>query len=130
MTMTSAMPPRMLLVDDQAAILTPLTGYFSLLGWSVTAAQEFEEAAALLETEQFDLLVTDVRLGGIHGHEGLELLAAVRARGLPMRVVLMTAYGSTLVHDEARRLGANAVLAKPVPLSTLAQAAGPAAVAS
>lgn len=117
------MAPRMLLVDDQAAILAPLVEYFGNLGWSVTAAREFEEAAALLETRPFDLLLADVRLGGIHSHEGLELLAAVRARGLPMRVVLMTAYGSPLVHEEAARLGADAVLAKPVPLSTLAAAA-------
>lgn len=113
----------MLLVDDQATILAPLVDYFSTLGWSVIATQEFEEAAALLETLDFDLLLTDVRLGGIHSNEGLELLAAVRARGLPMRVVLMTGYGSPLVQDEARRLGADALLSKPVPLSTLAAAA-------
>lgn len=119
----------MLLVDDQATILAPLVEYFTNLGWSVIAAQEFEEAAALLEARTFDLLLADVRLGGIHTHEGLELLRAVRARGLPMRVVLMTAYGSPMVQQEAARLGADALLSKPVPLSTLAQAAlGPTAV--
>ena len=120
------MAPRMLLVDDQAPILAPLVEYFTSLGWSVCASQEYEEAAALLETQTFDLLLADVRLGGIHSHEGLELLAAVRARGLPMRVVLMTGYGSPLVQAEAQRLGADALLSKPVPLSTLAvAAAGP-----
>lgn len=118
------MPPRMLLVDDQAAILAPLVGYFTDLGWAVTASQEFEEAAALLETQSFDLLLADVRLGGIHSHEGLELLAAVRARGLPTRVVLMTAYGSPMLQEEAERLQVDALLAKPVPLSTLALATG------
>jgi len=117
------MTPRMLLVDDQATILAPLVDYFTTLGWSVIATQEFEEAAALLETTAFDLLLTDVRLGGIHSHEGLELLAAVRARGLATKVVLMTGYGSPLVQEEAARLGADAVLSKPVPLGTLAQAA-------
>lgn len=120
------MTPRMLLVDDQAAILAPLVGYFTDLGWSVTASREFEEAAALLETQTFDLLLADVRLGGIHSHEGLELAAAVRARGLPTRVVLMTAYGSPMLQEEAERLKVDALLAKPVPLSTLAlAAAGP-----
>ncbi len=113
----------MLLVDDQAAILSPLVDYFTMLGWQVMATQEFEEAAALLETVSFDLLLTDVRLGGIHSHEGLELLAAVRARGLSTRVVLMTGYGSPLVQAEASRLGADALLSKPVPLSTLAAVA-------
>jgi CheY-like chemotaxis protein len=113
----------MLLVDDQATILAPLVEYFTTLGWSVCASQEFEEAAALLETQSFDLLLADVRLGGIHNHEGLELLSAVRSRGLPTRVVLMTAYRSQMVQDEAVRLGADAVLSKPVPLSTLAAAA-------
>ena len=113
----------MLLVDDQATILAPLVDYFTTLGWQVMATQEFEEAAALLETVSFDLLLTDVRLGGIHSHEGLELLAAVRARGLATRVVLMTGYGSPLVQAEASRLGADALLSKPVPLSTLAAVA-------
>lgn len=116
------MPIRMLLVEDQSTILTPLVDYFTLLGWEVTAAQEFEEAAALLETGSFDLMIADVRLGGIHSHEGLELLAVVRARGLPMRVVLMTGYGSPLVQSEATRLGVDALLAKPVALGTLAAA--------
>jgi CheY-like chemotaxis protein len=121
----------MLLVDDQPTILAPLVDYFTGLGWSVTSAQEFEEAAALLETQPFDLLLADVRLGGIHSHEGLELLAAVRARGLPTRVVLMTAYGCQRVQDEAARLGADALLSKPVPLSTLAAAAaGPQEITS
>jgi len=113
----------MLLVDDQAMIIAPLVEYFTTLGWRVSATQEFEEAAALLETSEFDCLLADVRLGGIHSHEGLELLATVRARGLPMRVVLMTAHGTALVHSEACRLAADAVLLKPVPLSTLAAAA-------
>ena len=117
------MPQRMLLVDDQATILAPLVEYFTHLGWQVTAAQEFEEAAALLETNSFDLLLTDVRLGGIHNHEGLELLSSVRAQGLPTRVVLMTAYGSPVLQAEAARLRAYALLYKPVPLSTLAAAA-------
>lgn len=117
------MAQRMLLVDDQAMIIAPLVEYFTGLGWKVSATQEFEEAAALLETCEFDCLLADVRLGGIHSHEGLELLATVRARGLPMRVVLMTAHGSPLVQSEAARLAADAVLLKPVPLSTLAAAA-------
>ena len=119
------MAPRMLLVDDETPILGALVEYFTTLGWTVCAAQEFEEAAALLETGNFDLLLADVRLGGIHSHEGLELLAAVRARGLPMRVVLMTAYGSPVVQEEAARLGVDVLLSKPVPLSTLATACGP-----
>jgi len=120
----------MLLVDDQATILAPLVDYFTTLGWQVMATQEFEEAAALLESMSFDLLLTDFRLGGIHSHEGLELLAAVRARGLRTRVVLMTGYGSPLVQEEATRLGADALLSKPVPLSTLAAAALPPVCAS
>jgi DNA-binding response OmpR family regulator len=119
------MKSRMLLVDDQAPILAPLAEYFTSLGWQVSVTQEFEEAAALLEDTPFDLLLADIRLGGTHSHEGLQLLAKVRARGLPTRVVLMTAYGSPLIHAEAERLGADAILLKPVPLSTLAAAAGP-----
>ncbi|MGE5617451.1 MAG: response regulator [Candidatus Woesearchaeota archaeon] len=118
------MRKRLLLVDDHRTILTPVADYFELLGWMVTTAQEFEEALALLETEAFDLMIADVRLGGIHTHEGLELLAFVRGRGFPMRVVLMTAYGSPTIRAEAERLGVDAFVAKPVSLPALAAAAG------
>jgi DNA-binding response OmpR family regulator len=117
------MAPRMLLVDDETPILGALVEYFTTLGWTVCAAQEFEEAAALLETTSFDLVVADVRLGGIHSHEGLELLAEVRAKGLPTRVVLMTAFLTPQVEAEAARLGADALLSKPIPLGTLAAVA-------
>lgn len=122
-TVLEPMSKRLLLVDDQRTILASLEDYFRLLGWRVTTAEEFEEALALLETEEFDLLIADVRLGGIHTHEGLELLAFVRGQGLPMQVVLMTAYDSPTIRSEAERLKVDAFLAKPVSLTALATAA-------
>ena len=53
------------------------------------------------------------------GHSGLEMLAALRREGWTTPVVLITAFGDRWVHDQARQLGAAAVLDKPFDIDAL-----------
>lgn len=115
--------PQILIVDDEEQILLAMQDYFTAIGCQVTSAREVEEAEALLATTAFDVVLADLRLGGVHGNEGLRLLSFVRERGLTTRVVLMTAYGAADVDSEARRRGADLFLHKPIPLSELARRA-------
>jgi len=115
-------PKRMLIVDDEEAIRFSLTDFFSLLGFEVDSATELEQAEALLEIAPFDVVIADLRLTGINGREGLELIRYVRERAPATRIVLLTAYGSAEVREEAARCGADAFLQKPQPLAEVAQA--------
>lgn len=115
---------RILVVDDEEAIRDATREYLTALGYVVDAAQEREEAEAMLATGEYSLVIADMRLTGVHGREGLELVGYLRERCPWARIVVLTAYGSPDLEAEARRRGADAFIQKPVPLAELARLAG------
>jgi len=117
------MKARMLVVDDEESILLAIREYFVPLRYEVDCAQELEEAEALLSHIRYGLLIADLRLTGIHGNEGLELIRFVRERSPWTRIVVLTGYGSPEMESEAIERGVDAFLQKPVPLAALADIA-------
>jgi CheY-like chemotaxis protein len=113
---------RLLLVEDEEAILRPMSKYFRELGFSVVPARDVSEAEKALARASFDLLILDIRLEP-SGRSGLDVLRTLRARESETPVVVMSAYVSQEVEQEALRLGARAVLRKPQPLANVARAA-------
>lgn len=63
---------RILVVDDEKDILRALEFILSREGYSVTTAVSGEEAIELLKKEEFDLVLTDLRMPGMDGMEVLE----------------------------------------------------------
>lgn len=114
------MTHRILIVDDQEAILFAMREYFEALSYVVDCAREPEEAYALLEENSYSLVVADLRLTGSHDVEGLEIVKTVRKRNPATRIIMLTAYGSPEIEDEAKRRGVNAFLHKPRPLPEVA----------
>ncbi len=114
---------RILLLDDERAILVPIARYFRHLGCLVETAQAAEEAIALIRERRYDLALLDVRLSRLGGAEGLEVLRELRKSGAGTRVIMLSAYVSPEVEEEALRVGADAVLRKPQPLAELAKLA-------
>src|SRR5262245_45433983 len=102
---------RMLIVDDEEAILFAFRGYFATRACTVDCAQELEEAEALINARTYDVVIADLRLTGIHGTEGLELVSFVRERSTA-KIILLTAYGGAEVQRAAYERGADAVLQK------------------
>ena len=113
---------RLLLVDDEEAILRPMSKYFRELGYSVVPARDVAEAQGALARETFDLLILDIRLAP-HERGGLDVLRGLRNARSPLPVVVMSAYVSHEVEAEALSLGARAVLRKPQPLASVASTA-------
>jgi DNA-binding NtrC family response regulator len=112
--------PRMLVVDDERVITVAIQNFFTRRGSQVDTAAEREEAEALLATRSYDVVIADLRLVGMGGSEGLDILRFVRERCLDARVVLMTAYPTDTAEATAKRFGADAFLRKPVPLQEMA----------
>ena len=106
-------------MDDEAAIRFALSDYFRDCGWDVDAASEREEAEALLAHTEYEVVIADLRLTGIYGIEGLDIIQWSRHLRPETRVVLLTGYGTPEIEAEARRRGADAFLHKPLPLSEL-----------
>jgi DNA-binding response OmpR family regulator len=114
------MKPRLLVVDDEESILSAIRDYFEPRGYEVDCARELEEAEALLSHIRYALLIADLRLTGVQGNEGLELIRFVRDRSPWTRTIVLTGYGSTEIEMEAIGRGVDAFLQKPQPLAALA----------
>ncbi len=113
--------PRILVIDDEEPILFALKEYFETFGYEVDCAKEAEEAQALLSHVRYKVVIADLRLTGIHGTEGLNIVSYARERCPRTRIIVLTAYGSPDIEKEAYRLGADSFLHKPIPLPDVAQ---------
>ena len=111
--------PRLVLIDDEEAIRRTIAKYFRERGWEVMATDDPDEAETVLEDEPHGVVVLDLGLSRFE-RNGLEVLRSLRHahRGLP--VAILSAFVSSEVEAEARRLGAHAVLKKPMGLPDLA----------
>jgi len=116
------MKKRLLVVDDEEAILFALERYFKRIGYAVDCARELEEAEALANCTEYAVVIADLSLSD-SGTEGLEILRYLRWNCPKARVILLTAHGSTAVEREAYRRGASALLHKPKPLADIARLA-------
>ena len=113
--------PHLLVVDDEESICFSMKEYFSHNGFIVDTAREIEEAERLIAQGTYKVIIQDLRMGPARDHEGLQIVRMVHARSPETRIVILTAYGSNEIEDEARLLGADAFLRKPQPLSQVAQ---------
>jgi two-component system OmpR family response regulator len=111
----------MLLLDDEPTLLRALQSYFRSHGYEVDAASQLADGQALLAVSDYDVVIADLRLDGNHGTEGLAAVSMVRERHPDTAVVMLSAYGSDEVRQEAARRGADAFLSKPQRLADLAR---------
>ncbi len=114
---------RVLVVDDDRLVLNAVQQYLSAYEFDVDTASEREEAEALLTTKAYSLLIADLRLTGVHGREGLELVRVARERCPLARIIVLTAFGTPELELEVLRNGSDMLLEKPLPLSDLLTAA-------
>lgn len=103
-------PGRMLIVDDESVALRNLERVMVKAGYSVTAVQSGEEALALLQTQTFDLLLTDLRMEKI---DGMRLLKTCRSLHPDSEVIMITGYASAESAVEAMKQGAFYYITKP-----------------
>jgi DNA-binding NtrC family response regulator len=102
-------PPRVLVVDDKENMLK-LFARILADGWRLTTASDGTHALALLASEEFDVVVTDIRMPGA---SGFEVLRAAKARSPSTEVVMMTGYGTVADAVQAMKDGAYDYLEKP-----------------
>lgn len=110
------MKPRILVVDDDAAIREAVSLALEKSGYAVVRARNLEEARAAVREASFALVVTDIYMPG---GDGLDLLREL-GQGVPAPpVILMTARGSVETAALAVRTGAFDYVAKPFDLRVL-----------
>lgn len=107
---------RILIVDKEESVLFALREYFTCHGVEVDCAREVEEALALMATQQYAVIITELSLTSLKAVEGLEIVAEARERSPWTGIVVLTAYGSREREAEALNCGADYVVQKPLPL--------------
>ena len=110
---------RLLLVDDERALLEVWSEILGDAGWTVETAGDGAAALEILTRSSFDAILTDIDMPGLNG---LQLLRAIRARDLDVPVVLMTGNPRTETAIQAVEQGALRYLVKPVAATTLTEA--------
>lgn len=111
----------MLVVDDEATILFAMDQFFSILGYTVHCASDTGAAALCLEREVYDVVVMDLRLSPAEEYQGLDLAKQIRDRGLPTKIIMLTAYGSGEARARAQALGIDCFVDKPRRLGEIAE---------
>ncbi|MBT2294247.1 sigma-54-dependent transcriptional regulator [Pseudomonas fluorescens] len=101
---------KVLLVEDDRALREALADTLVLAGHAYTAVGSAEDALLAVAQEAFGLVVSDVNMPGMDGHQ---LLGLLRARQPQLPVLLMTAHGAVERAVEAMRQGAADYLVKP-----------------
>src|SRR5579872_656445 len=101
---------KLLLIDDEADVQYSFRRIFDSPEIELTTAASGEEGLKIIPRLRPDLVIMDVRMGGING---LETLRRIRQIDSKLLVILMTAYGTTQTAIEAMKLGAYDYLLKP-----------------
>ncbi len=101
---------KVLVVDDEPLMLRFIAEVLKRQGKEVTLAQNGEEAIRILETETFDLVISDMKMGKL---SGLDVLKGVKKNSPGTLVILATAHGTIESAVEAMKLGAFNYLIKP-----------------
>jgi two-component system, NtrC family, response regulator PilR len=108
--------PRILIVDDEPTILNLLSKILNGQGYEVLPASNGGKALQLLQTERFDLMITDINMAPTNG---MELLRRATESWPDMGVIILTAFGTVATAVEAMKGGAFDYITKPFKLDEL-----------
>ena len=101
---------RLLIVDDEKVALRNLEHVMKKEGYDVTATQSGANALAHLEKQDFDIVLTDLRMEKV---DGMQILQKCRANHPDTEVILITGYATLESAVEAMKHGAYYYIAKP-----------------
>jgi len=99
-----------LLIDDEDLILNTFERVFRQQNYDVALASSGEKAISLLNSSQFDLLITDLSMPGI---DGIQVLREAKKIHSLTGVIILTGYGDMASAIDALRLGADDYILKP-----------------
>ncbi len=113
------MVPRVLVLDDDANILSAFADFFEKEECAMVATSTAEDALRLIEEQHFDLLVTDVRL---RSNSGVTLFLNARIVNPGLPVIVITGYPESIDEQTLKTIGADFFLVKPLELDKLRHA--------
>jgi len=111
---------KILIVDDEKAIITLMEHAFSRAGYDVRSAKSGEDALELLKQDKIQVIFSDLNMPGMNG---IELCRAIR-KDMPMAMIFaVTGYASLFELADCREAGFDDYFNKPVNIKTLVKTA-------
>ncbi|MBU2480933.1 MAG: response regulator, partial [Proteobacteria bacterium] len=107
---------KILVVDDEESLRSLLANALGRAGFSLTQAEHAESAITFLETQSFDLVISDIAMPGM---DGVELMKQIKSRTPQTDVIIMTGYGSEYSYVDLMDAGASDYLTKPFKLDSI-----------
>jgi DNA-binding NtrC family response regulator len=104
------MQGRVLVVDDEKAMVLALRGLLAKEGYQVETTTSGEDALRQIETGSFHVVITDLSMNGVGG---MQVLEHARRIDPDLAVIMITAYGSEKIAVQAMKLGAADYVPKP-----------------
>lgn len=101
---------KILVVDDEPDVVSTLIESLEVLGYRAEGARDGKEALKALKADNFDLVISDIRMPE---KNGIDLLRDIKAGNPELPVVIITGYTLAYPPEQAVREGADGYIAKP-----------------
>lgn len=115
---TFELPQRVLLVDDETEYVQTLSERLQMRDFGTAVAYDGEQAISMVENEEPEVMVLDLRMPGI---DGMEVLRRLKKEHPEVEVIILTGHGTETDRQTAMGLGAFAYLEKPVSIDRLSE---------
>lgn len=109
-------PTRILVIDDDQNLAASIAESLERKGHRITVATTGAAGSAKIESDDFDIILTDLRMSDL---DGLAIVRQVQAAQPDAEVVVISGYNDVRTAQEAMKLGATHYLLKPIDLSEL-----------
>jgi DNA-binding NtrC family response regulator len=107
---------RVLIVDDEEELVSALVERLNLRGFAARGVTTGAKALEILESQEFEVVLLDVKMPGLGG---LEVIRRIKGKRPALEVILLTGHGSVKSIEEGMALGAFDYLMKPVKIDNL-----------
>ncbi len=109
--------PKLLVVDDEIDICNFVKSFFEMRGFKVSIALNGDEAMEKLAKDLPDVVIMDLKMR--REGEGLEYLPKIKAAQPSVKVLMVTAVDDSDIIEQAKKLGADDYITKPLMLEYL-----------
>jgi two-component system, OmpR family, response regulator len=107
---------QVLIIDDEEELVSALVERLNLRGFQARGVTAGGEALSLLQDQEFDVVLLDMKMPGL---DGLEVIRRIKELRPSLEVILLTGHGSANAIEEGMALGAFDYLMKPVKIDDL-----------
>lgn len=112
---------KILIIDDEVLLTYSVSKYLAKKGFNVKASSCPDQALSILESESFDVVITDLRMAPV---TGIDIIRHLRRSGYVGKIIVMSAYFKEFEED-LQALKVDAFVEKPFELSRLLNVIAP-----